>query len=178
MSWQRQGHCGSCSRAARSLHVSRQPRPGQRGRPGSCPDVLCSLGLLPLRKTVQVWLPSPEKKRLLVADKRGVSGDPVIKYTSLSCGPRNPCLKANQFPAPGGMIAVSHPETQIKRHSQTLDIDAPSQGRREGRYLPRQGARRGCPWVKLGNGREVGVLLSFWGFFLGGGVLVFTLKNQ
>ena len=48
--------------------------------------------------------------------RRGVSGDPVIKYTSLSCGPRNPCLKANRFPAPGGMIAVSYPETQIKHH--------------------------------------------------------------
>lgn len=67
-------------------------------------------------ETVQVWLPSPGKKLLLVAAKRRVSGDPVIKYTSLSCGPRNPCLKANKFPAPGGMIAVSHPEAQIKHH--------------------------------------------------------------
>lgn len=25
-------------------------------------------------------------------------------------------LKVNRFPAPGGMIAVSHPETQIKHH--------------------------------------------------------------
>lgn len=65
---------------------------------------------------VQVRFSSPKKKLLLVAAKRGVSGDPVIKYTSLSYGPRNPCLEANQFPAPGGMIAVSHPETQIKHH--------------------------------------------------------------
>lgn len=67
-------------------------------------------------ETVHVWLPSPEKRPLLVVAKRGVSGDPVIKYTSLSCGPRNPCFRANQFPAPGGMIAVSYPETQIKHH--------------------------------------------------------------
>lgn len=67
-------------------------------------------------EAVLVWLPSPEKKLLFVAAKRGVSGDPVIKYTSLSCGPRNPCLKANQFPASGGIISVSHPETQIKHH--------------------------------------------------------------
>lgn len=79
-----------------------------------------------LKETVQVWLLSPEKKLLLVVARRWVSGDPVIKYTSLSCGPRNPCLKANQFPAPGGMIAVSYPETQINIISQTLDIDASS----------------------------------------------------
>lgn len=77
-------------------------------------DSVCSWALAS-EEAVQIWLPSPEKK-LFVAAKRGVSGDPVIKYTSLSCGPRNPCLKANQFPASGGMIAVSHPETQIKHH--------------------------------------------------------------
>lgn len=69
-----------------------------------------------LEEAVRLWFPSPEKKLLLMAAKRGVSGDPVIKYTSLSCGPRNPGLEANQFPAPGGTIAVSHPETQIKHH--------------------------------------------------------------
>lgn len=53
---------------------------------------------------------------LLVAAKRGLSGDPVIKYTSLSCGPKSACFKADQFPAPGGMIAAFHPKTQIKHY--------------------------------------------------------------
>lgn len=140
---------GPCSRTARSLHVSRQPRSGQRGRPSSFPDVLCSLGLPPLRRTVQVWLPSPEKKLLLVAAERGVSGDPVIKYTSLSYGPRNPCLKANQFPAPG-MIAVSHPETQIKHHFSDTGHGCFKPRKREERYLQRQrgvqGDAHGSRW--------------------------------
>ena len=94
----------------KSSQVAREPSSGQRGSP----SVVC--GAPASEETVQVWLLSPEKKRLLVVARRWVSGDPVIKYTSLSCGPRNPCLKANQFPAPGGMIAVSYPETQIKHH--------------------------------------------------------------
>lgn len=92
-----------------------------QGRPGlakeealACSHSAGSLGAPVSEQTVQAWIPSPEKKMLLVAAKTGVSGDPVIKYTSLSCGPRNPCLRAHQFPAPGGTIAVSHPETQIK----------------------------------------------------------------
>ena len=94
----------------KSSQVSREPSSGQRGSPSR----VC--GAPVSEETVQVWLLSPEKKPLLVVARRWVSGDPVIKYTSLSCGPRNPCLKANHFPAPGGMIAVSYPETQIKHH--------------------------------------------------------------
>lgn len=33
-------------------------------------------------ETVQVWLLSPEKKPLFVVARRGISGDPVIKYSS------------------------------------------------------------------------------------------------
>lgn len=52
----------------------------------------------------------------LVVAKSRLSGDPVIKYTSLSCGPRSACFNADQFLAPGGMIAIFHPKTQIKHY--------------------------------------------------------------
>lgn len=114
--------------------------------------------------TVQVWLPRPEKKPLLVVARRGVSGDPVIKYTSLSCGPRNPCLKANQFPAPGGMIAVSYPETQIKHHFTDTGHRC-FKLREKGGTIPckgREGRAGGLSWVKLG--KEWWVCLLFCWF--------------
>ena len=120
-------------------HVPGQPEiftsPGLPGtaqeEAPACPRLDMLSGAPASEETVQVWLPSPEKKLFLVVAKREVSGDPVIKYTSLSCGPRNPRLKADQFPAPGGMMARSHPETD-KHHPQTLDVDlASSRGKRE-----------------------------------------------
>lgn len=71
------------------------------------------LGVAHSEEVVRARLSSPGKM-LLVAAKRGLSGDPVIKYTSLSCGPRSACFKADQFPAPGGLIAVFHPKKQIR----------------------------------------------------------------
>lgn len=114
----------------------------------------CARGAPASEEAIQVWLSSPEKKLLLVAVKRGVSGDPVIKYTSLSCGPRNPCLKANQFPASGGMIAVSHPETQIKHHFTDTGHRC-FKLRKKGGMINCKG-RRGCKggghsWVNLGK---------------------------
>lgn len=111
---------------------------------------------------VQVWFSSPKKKLLLVAAKRGVSGDPVIKYTSLSCGPRNPCLEANQFPAPGGMIAVSHPETQIKHHFTDTGHRC-FELRKKGRMIncKGRGECRGFSWIKLRKIKAVVFLFSF-----------------
>lgn len=127
-------------------------------------------------RTVEVWLLSPEKKWLLVAAKRGVSGDPVIKYTSLSCGPRNPCLKANQFPAPGGMIAVSHPETQIKHHLTDTGHRC-FKPRGKGGMINGKGggARGGGAQIKSGAARAMVFLFSF--LFLFFFVLFFLLKK-
>lgn len=89
--------------------------------------------------------------------KRGVSGDPVIKYTSLSCGPRNPCLKANQFPAPGGMIAVSHPETQIKHHFTDTGHRCFKPRGKGGMINGKgRGARRGALTDQVGGGKGNG----------------------
>lgn len=60
--------------------------------------------------------PKPRKGDVAYGSQERGFWDPVVKYTSLSCGPRNPDLKARVLPAPGGMIAVSHPETQVKHH--------------------------------------------------------------
>lgn len=125
---------------------------------------------------VQVWLPSPEKKPH-VAAKRGVSGDPVIKYTSLSCGPRNPCLKANQFPAPGGMIAVSHPETQIKLHFTDTGQRCFKPRKREKRSTAKAGGVQGTLADQVGESKISGFFVSFFSFF-GFVFLFFTLKKS
>ena len=118
------------------------------------PDSTCSLGLLLLRKQSRPSSQAQKKKLLLVAAKRGVSGDPVIKYTSLSCGPRNPCLEANQFPAPGGMIAVSHPETQIKHHFTDTGHRCFKLRKKGGMINCKgRGECRGFSWIKLGKVR-------------------------
>lgn len=73
---------------------------------------------------------------LLVAAKRGLSGDPVIKYTSLSCGPRSACFKADQFPAPGGLIAVFHPKKQIRLYFTDTDEEKGGGWTAEGAGIP------------------------------------------
>lgn len=117
--------------------------------------------------------------------KRGVSGDPVIKYTSLSCGPRNPCLKANQFPAPGGMIAVSYPETQIKHHL-TDTARRCFKLRKKGGMIncKGRGECRGTLMDQVGE-RVVGFLFIvfffwfvFWLFFGGGCFLLLKISIQ
>lgn len=96
--------------------------------------------------------PKPRKEaKLLVVARRWVSGDPNIKYTSLSCGPRNPCLKANQFPALVEWLPLIL-ETQINIISQTLDIDASSWGKREDwSDAKAEGSAGGLSWIKLGK---------------------------
>lgn len=104
-------------------HVPGQPEVFKsQGSPGlarGSPSLLQTeqaLWALPLSKQSRSGSQAQKRSGCLWQPREGFTGDPVIKYTSLSCGPRNPCLEANQFPAPGGMIAVSHPETQIKHH--------------------------------------------------------------
>lgn len=157
MSWQRQGHQGSCCKTVRCLQVSRWPRKAKEkgsrlsGSPASG------------RKAIWVWLPSPEKEMLLIAAKRGVSGDPVVKYTSLSCGPRNPHLKASQFPAPDGMIAVFHPEKQMKHHFTDTGQRCFQLRKKGGRSTTEaKGSGGGLSWIKVWEERGVGVLFRFF----------------
>lgn len=159
-------------------HVPGQPEDFMsQGSPGlarGSPSLLPDWGPASER-TVQVWFLSPEKKWLLVAAKRGVSGDPVIKYTSLSCGPRNPCLKANQFPAPGGMIAVSHPETQIKHHFTDTGHKC-FKPRGKGGMINGKGRGHagGRSQIKSGTGRVMVFLFSFLFLFF---LFFFYLKK-